>query len=200
MHVPGLSKKQIKVISHYLSRGGKFRIKNDFKKMYCLTDFQYKNLRPYIQLPDSIEPIKKEKYKSTNKLSIIDIGTIDSTGLLVIRGIGPVFASRIVKFREKLGGFYSLEQLKEVWGITDSVYQNLLPSISLKDTIPFRYIHLNTDSFAVLASHPYLKGKIAGLICKFRKHHPFNSIEELKQLPLITDENFRKLAPYIKTE
>lgn len=200
MHVPGLSKKQIKVISHYLSRGGKFRIKNDFRKMYCIKEAEFNTLKPYIQLPDTFENHKNENKKSVVKPSLVDIGSIDSTGLLVIRGIGPVFASRIVKFREKLGGFYSIEQLKEVWGITDSVYQSLLPTISLKDTIPFRFIYLNTDSFAVLASHPYLKGKIAGLICKFRKHHPFNSIEELKQLPLITDENFRKLAPYIKTE
>ena len=200
MHVPGLSKKQIRVISHFLSRGGKFRIKNDFRKMYCLTDADYNNLQPYIQLPDTFETHRKENKRNINKPFIIDIGTIDSTGLLVVRGIGPVFASRIVKFREKLGGFYSLNQLKEVWGITDSVFQNLLPALALKDTIPYRYIRLNTDSFAVLASHPYLKGKLAGLICKFRKHHPFNSIEELKQLPLITDEIFRKLAPYIKTE
>jgi DNA uptake protein ComE-like DNA-binding protein len=200
MHVPGLSKKQIKVINHYLSRGGKFRIKNDFRKMYCIKEAEFNTLKPYIQLPDTFENRKKENKKSVDKPSIVDIGSIDSTGLLVIRGIGPVFASRIVKFRDKLGGFYSLEQLKEVWGITDSMYQNLLPSITLNDTIPFRYINLNTDSFALLASHPYVKGKIAGLICKFRKHHPFKSVEELKQLPLITDENFRKLAPYIKTE
>ena len=63
IHVPGLSKKQIKVISHYLSRGGKFRIKNDFRKMYCLKEAEYNTLKPYIQLPDTFETSKKENKK-----------------------------------------------------------------------------------------------------------------------------------------
>ena len=121
--------------------------------------------------------------------------------MISLNGIGPAFASRIIRYREKLGGFYSKDQLKEVYGITDSLYQNLIPFIDIENNIPFRFIHLNTDTFGNLSSHPYIRGKIASLICNYRKQHKsFTSIEELKQLPLITEENFLKLAPYLKLD
>lgn len=194
----GISEKQIKVIKNYISHGGKFRIKNDFKKMYCISKDKYNELESYILLPDSIIHKTHELNKSSKEPLLVNIVNADSVILIKLKGIGPVFASRIIRYREKLGGFYSLDQLKEVWGITDSLYQSLLPSIAIQNAIPFRFIHLNTDTFGILASHPYIKGKIAGLICNYRKQHkPFTSIEELKQLPLITEENFLKLAPYL---
>ena len=194
----GISDKQIKVIKNYISHGGKFRIKKDFKKMYCISNEKYNALESYILLPDSISHKTHQQKKSLSQAIHVNLDIADSTVLLGLRGIGPVFASRIIRYREKLGGFYSLDQIKEVWGITDSLYQTLIPSITIQSTIPFRFIHLNTDTFSILASHPYIKGKIAGLICNYRKQHKtFSSIEELKQLPLITEENFLKLAPYL---
>ena len=197
-HKLGLSEKQTRVINNYLSHGGKFRIKNDFKKIYCISQLEYNNLKPYILLPE-ITTFEKTVYlKPQKRIISIDLEKTDSIALMDLRGIGAVFASRIVRYRERLGGFYSMDQLKEVFGITDSLYYSLIPSLTLKNTTPFRYIHLNTDSFEILASHPYIKGKIAGLICKYRKQHKIiNSIEEVKQLPLITEEIFLKLAPYL---
>lgn len=194
----GISKKQTGVIKNYLSHGGKFRIKKDFKKMYCIPAAQYISLEPFILLPDTIireRPVKKNFQK---EIEIVDIAKADSIDLLKIKGIGPSFAARIVKYREKLGGFYSMEQLKEVWGITDSVYTGIIPFLIISDTIPFRLINLNTDTFGIFASHPYIKGKIAGLICNYRKQHKsFSSIDDLNHIPLITEENFRKLAHYV---
>jgi DNA uptake protein ComE-like DNA-binding protein len=120
--------------------------------------------------------------------------------LLELKGIGPAFAGRIIKYRNKLGGFYSVSQLKEVWGINDTVFNKFAGSVYCSDTIPEKFIYLNTDSFSVISSHPYLKGKQASFICNYRKQHPFTSVEELKNIPLITDENFRKLAPYLRLE
>ncbi len=194
----GISEKQIKVIKNYISKGGKFRIKNDFKKMYCISGEKYISLEPYLLLPDSFIRENKNQIKKIREPELVFLDNADSVILLGLKGVGPVFASRIIRYREKLGGFYSLDQIKEVWGITDSIYQSLLPAIAIQSTIPFRFIHLNSDTFGILASHPYIKGKIAGLICNYRKQHKsFTSIEELKQLPLITEENFLKLVPYI---
>ena len=197
----GISEKQIKVIRNYINHGGKFKIKTDFKKMYCISQNKYRELESYILLPDSMHFTSKQHIIKANRSEFIYLDSADSANLIMLKGIGPVLASRIIKFREKLGGFHTTEQIKEVWGINDSLYQSLLPSIGIKSKIPFRFIHLNTDSFGILASHPYVKGKLAGLICNYRKQHQsFNSIEELKQLPLITEENFLKLAPYLKLD
>jgi competence protein ComEA len=194
----GLSERQIKVIKNYLSRGGRFRIKNDFKKMYCISNDEFNELEPFLLLPDSIEKKNHEPKKAAFEITIVNMEDADSVSLMKLRGIGPILASRIVHYREKLGGFYSMDQLKEVWGINDSLFKSLLPNIVLKNNIPFRFIHLNTDSFGIMAAHPYIKGKIASLICNYRKQHQsFSSIDELKQLPLISEENFLKLAPYL---
>ena len=197
----GISEKQIKVIKNYINHGGKFRIKNDFKKMYCISNNKYRELEFFILLPDSIHSVPKQPGKKANGSEFINLDISDSVNLIKLKGIGPVLASRIIKYRDKLGGFHSTEQIKEVWGINDSLYQSLISTIGIKNKIPFRFIHLNTDTFGILASHPYIKGKLAGLICNYRKQHQsFNSIEELKQLPLITEENFLKLAPYLMLE
>jgi competence protein ComEA len=194
----GLSEKQINVIKNYLSHGGKFRIKSDFKKMYCISNDEYKNLEPLLLLPDSFEKKNYDKKKIYFEVPVVNLADADSNALTTLRGIGPVLANRIVHYRDKLGGFYSITQLKEVWGINDSLFQSLLPGIVLKNEKPLRIIHLNTDSFGILAQHPYIKSKIAGLICNYRQQHQsFSSIDELKQLPLITEENFLKLAPYL---
>jgi competence ComEA-like helix-hairpin-helix protein len=196
-HITGLTTRQQKVISNYISKGGRFKIKSDFKKMYCISDNDFIKLSPFLLLPDSLERKMPEKKKESHKKAI-DIGKADSIELLTVRGIGPVLSSRICKYREKLGGFYSIDQLKEVWGINDTVFEKILPHIILEDTIPFRFIYLNTDSFQILASHPYLKGKMAGLICNYRKQHLFKSKEELSRFPFVSGDNFRKIVPYLK--
>jgi competence ComEA-like helix-hairpin-helix protein len=198
----GLSDKQIRTINNYLSKGGSFRIKSDFKKMYCISNEKFEELKPYLLLPDSFSKSSlRIQPKPISKKSLININDADSVELISLKGIGPVLASRIVRFRDKLGGFVSVNQLKEVFGINDTLFQNVLEQISSIKLEPYRFIHLNTDSFNVLASHPYIRGKVAGLICNYRKQHSsFISLEELKLLPLITEENFLKLAPYLKLD
>lgn len=193
----GLRDKQISMIKNYVAHGGKFKTRKDFQKMYCISPAEYETLFPFIALPDTMIKTRDEK-KPARKQIVVDFSKSDSTTMTMLRGIGPVLASRIVRYREKLGGFSSLDQLTEVWGITDSLYQSLLGQILLSDSIPFRRIHLNTDSFNVISSHPYMRGKLAGLVCSYRKQHKgFTTVEEMKLIPLVTDEIFRKLAPYI---
>jgi competence protein ComEA len=200
----GLTERQAKVILNYLSKGGVFRTKKDFRKMYCISQNQFQLIEPFLLLPDSFQKTnlrENDVKKTETKSQLVDISTADSIMLMKIKGIGPVFASRILKYRDKLGGFYSKSQLLEVWGIKDSLYNIISPSIILSDTIPYRFVHLNTDSFQALAAHPYIRYKLSSIICSFRKQHQrFSSIAELKSLPLVTEENFRKLAPYLQPD
>ena len=156
-------------------------------------------MQPYLLLPDSFVQEKKEfKKKEVFK---VDIATADSIELDKLRGIGAAFASRIVKYRNAVGGFVSIFQLKEVFGITDSLFDGLRPTIFLSDSMPKRYIHLNSDSASVLAANPYLRWKSATGIVAYRKSHGhFSSVDEIAKLPFVTEEMFRKLAPYLRTD
>ena len=132
---------------------------------------------------------------------MIDIGTADSTELTLLKGIGPSFARRISIYRNKLGGFSNKEQLKEVWGFTDSLYQSLLPAILLNDTLNIKKINLNSADFNELRSHPYIGYQLANLISNYRKQHQgIKTTDEIKKLPLVNDQLYSKLAPYLKVE
>jgi competence protein ComEA len=191
----GLTEKQSSVIMNYISKGGMFRTKSDFKKMYCISESQYEKLQPYLLLPDSFTRTKK--INTAQKSFIVDINTADSTELMKVRGIGRIFASRIVKYRELLGGFYSKEQLKEVWGMKDSLYHTIEPFVQVKEENIFRFVHLNTDTITLLASHPYVRWKLANVIVNYRKQHAFRSVEDVKSIPVVSEEIYSKLYRYL---
>jgi competence protein ComEA len=113
------------------------------------------------------------------------------------KGIGEGFARRIIAFRDKLGGFLYKEQLKEVYGLPDSTYQNLLPHITI-NTALVKKIPINTATEATLAAHPYIDKKMATNIIKLKKDlGTFQKIEDLRMIPLINEEKYRKIAPYL---
>ena len=198
----GFSDKQINVIKNYESKGGKFYSKETMKKMYCISEEQYNRIEPYINIPEKstehhYDTIKKYERKTV----LVDIGIADTVELTNLRGIGPSFARRISVYRNKLGGFIHREQLREVWGFTDSLYLAVVPNISLNDSSNIKKINLNSADFNELRNHPYIGYQLAGLISNFRQQHKsFSSVEEIKKIPLVNDQLYSKLAPYLKVE
>jgi len=198
----GFSDKQIKVIKNYEAKGGKFYSKEDLKKMYCISEKEYERIEPYVEIPATKkEYVEKTKKKFERERIMVDIGTADSAELVVLKGIGPAFARRISLYRNKLGGFVNKEQLLEVWGFSDSLYQSLLPEICLTDSLNIKKINLNVADFNELRTHPYIGYQLASLISNYRKqHHGFKTTEEIKKLPLVNEQLYIKLAPYLITE
>lgn len=197
----GLSQKQSASVLNYIKKGGKFRTKKDVLKIYGMDEKLYGILLPYISLPDSIVKERSQyQIKEKRKYDPVDINVADSIQLEELKGIGPTLASRIVRYRDKLGGFVNDEQLREVYGVNDTLFRLIREQVIVKDN-NIRSVFLNSDSFPVLAAHPYIGRKLAGMILNYRKQHKrFESADELRNLPLLTDEIFRKLAPYLKVD
>ncbi|MBI3139222.1 MAG: helix-hairpin-helix domain-containing protein, partial [Sphingobacteriales bacterium] len=127
----------------------------------------------------------------------VEINTADTTAFIALPGIGSRLAARIVHFREKLGGFYSIAQLGETFGLADSVFQQIKPFLKLQ-SVALRKININTATGGDLKPHPYLKWNIINALLAYRKEHgPFRSIEDLKKLQIMTDELFAQLSPYL---
>jgi competence ComEA-like helix-hairpin-helix protein len=162
--------------------------------MYSIDEPTFLQLKPFLLLPDSLSKYSQIKSKSKDQL---DLASADSAQLVSLRGIGPALASRIIHYRESLGGFYSIDQLKEVYGITDSTFEIIQSQITLSDT-SLRKIHPDQDSLGVLSAHPYLRYKIARAIVNYRRQHGIHSLSELQSLPFVPAENLRKLAPYLE--
>lgn len=148
-------------------------------------------------------PTKKRSKPILNKIVtpvLININQADSVEFSKLNGIGKVFSSRIVRYRNWLGGFYTETQLLEVYGIDSVLFKQISPylSISINDV---KKININTCSQKDLSSHPYISYKIAKSILKYREHHGFyKSINDLKRIPLIDEELFRKIAFYLELE
>ena len=119
----GLSERQANVIIHYEAKGGRFYRKEDLKKIYAITADDYTRLEPYINIPE-VEYISKKAKPG----EIIELNGADSARMTMIRGVGPSFAVRIIRYRNRLGGFYNKEQLKEIYGV-DSVYDSTVAPV-----------------------------------------------------------------------
>lgn len=202
----GLDEKTVKILLKYREKGGIFRTKEDLKKVYGLSDIDFLRINQYVQIAEN-QFVAKERTISTqnstptkkaeNPASMtIDLNRANLDELLVLRGIGRTFASRIIEHRERLGGFSSLNQLKEVYGLPDSTLHSILPSLRLTTT-PHRKILVNKSTIEELV-HPYLSRKQAEVIVRYRVNHgSFKNMEDLKKTGILTDVMAEKLQAYI---
>jgi DNA uptake protein ComE-like DNA-binding protein len=130
-------------------------------------------------------------------VQFIDLNRADSLDLIPLPGIGPVFASRIVKYRNLLGGFVSHEQLTEVYGLPGEMVE-MLRLRTVIDTSIIRKIDLNTVTFRDLLRHPYFQIELVREIMNFRElMGSIQSTEALKVNNLIPDSTLAKISPYL---
>ncbi len=199
----GLKKYQIKNIRNFLKKGS-FKTKTDFKKLYTIDEILFNKLRNYIDLPDKFEYKKHNKYfpkksfsSKNNNTAFINSATEED--LIKVKGIGPAFSKRICKYRDLLGGYTNINQLKEVYGINDSIF-NVISKYLILDNIELKRINLNTCDYKELTKHPYVSKVIAKGILNLRKQSGnFTSVDEIKSLD-ISEESFNKLKPYLLIE
>ena len=216
----GLSDRQIDGLERYKSKGGRFRTKHDLAKMYSLRPEQVEQLMPFILLPDSIErrtyPDRpkyahdttprwpKKEYVAYERPTFrkVEVNTADTLSLVALPGIGPSFARGIVKYRDMLGGFHSLDQLNEVFVLKDKPDAVIkLKELLVVDTLMMHRIPINTCTVEELAAHPYARWKIAKPLIAYRTQHGlFKQIADIKGCALVDEEVFRKLAPYLTLE
>lgn len=196
----GLKEWQISGIRKYMKKAGKFKSKRDFKKLRVISDELYQRLEPFILIEGGSGVEKgdvsiKETIKRNGNI-ITEINTASMKDLQSLKGIGPVLSGRIIKYRDWLGGFYKKEQILEVYGIEDSLYNDIKDGLAL-DATRIKQININKVMTEVLKKHPYIKWKIANAIVNYRDQHgSYKDISEIKNTDLVNDELYRKIAPY----
>jgi competence ComEA-like helix-hairpin-helix protein len=128
---------------------------------------------------------------------VIEINSADSATLDKLKGIGPKFAQRIIKYRNLLGGFYCKEQLFEVYGMDSARLLPIWSNISI-DTGLINKLNINKASFGDLLKHPYIEiTEVKAITSSREKSGSFHSVNELLDLKLINDTLFRRLRPYL---
>jgi DNA uptake protein ComE-like DNA-binding protein len=180
----GLRSSTIKTILNYRNRGGRFYMADDLKKVYGLKESEFVRLQGYVQIADTIrkQPFfrRDSSYKGhTGRTVIIDINQADSAMWDALPGIGSVLSSRIIRYREKLGGFVDIAQIREVYGISDSLYTLIRPRL-YSTGVPLRHISVNAEQESVLSAHPYIGRVLAKEIVAYRSAHgPFRDTSGL---------------------
>jgi competence protein ComEA len=210
----GINDRTIETIQKYILKGGAFKKAEDIGKIYGLRKDQYEQLLPYVRIVQGNDHrLKKEEYATQqnhtqqknhkNEKStpiIIDLNEADTSMLIALPGIGSKLARRILNFREKLGGFYSVEQIKEIYGLPDSTFQKIKSTLKC-DSSQINKIDINKADAAALKIHPYIKWNIANAIVNYRQQHGnYDDLENLLQIDIISPETFHKLSPYLKVD
>lgn len=188
----------------YRKAGGRFNRLADVKKLFGMTDSLFLILNASIQIPFDTIPIQNSTKKVYSKKSVvqtqnlIDLNEVDSVWLKKIYGIGPVLSKRIVKYRKILGGFHSMEQLQEVYGLTEEVIDRLKNKLLVKPNPTLIRIDLNNADARLISLHPYFSFDQARAIIAYRDQHGwFNDLSQIKNIHLIDDSTYLRVYPYL---
>ncbi len=205
----GLKPWQVRNLLKYRRKGGRWRSADDFRRLYGLTEEEFQRLLPYIIIPpiaeenknrfakdaarrDSLRRIYPEKF---GELTVLSLNAADTTLLQRIPGIGRYRAAQICRYRERLGGYISTEQLREIGDLPEGIEQWF--EIGAGETP--RQIDVNKSDFKTLLRHPYLSYDQVLAIVRFRqKYGPLRSWTDLSNCPDFSETDFQRLAPYFK--
>lgn len=211
----GLQPWQVRNIYKFRSKGGVYRKKSDFARLYGLTAKQYRELEPYIRISPDYQPAATLFAKESDSVSdqesspshpaaspklaegeTIDLNTADTVALKRVPGIGSYFARRIASYRKRLGGFVSTEQLAEIEGFP--------PSAKTFFTVTASAVHrfnINRLTLNELKRHPYMNYYRARAIVDHRRlSGPIHDLSELRLLPEFPSEVIERLRPYVAYE
>ena len=201
----GLQPWQVRNIYKYRAAGGIYRTKEDFARVYGLTQKEYRELEPYIRISSDYQPaalLVKEKTPTRDTLlfpkklevgETIDLAAADTTQLKRVPGIGSYYARQIVGYGRRLGGYVSVDQLDEIEHFPAEAKTYFVVCAASP-----RLLNLNTLSVAELKQHPYLNYYQARAIVDFRrKNGPLKRLDDLRLLPEFTEEDLRRLASYV---
>ena len=207
----GLPSYVVNNVIKYRQKGGRFSTPESFARIYGLTEEKFKELKPYIYISkDFIKKPEQRKFlqerpKREHKMdslpnpfkypegTLVDVNAADTTELKKIPGIGSGIARRIVAYRNRLGGFYSLEQLNEV----EFVSADLFKWFKLEsDSI--RKLPINRVGLDKLRAHPYINFYQAKVIVEYRRKR--GEIKSLSQLSLyeeFAEKDLKRLSAYV---
>jgi len=197
----GLSDRAAATFIRYREKGGQFQKPEDIGKVYGVTTTDVERLRPYVELPQKKDmpgyktAAVKVSHEKRSASVVIDINQADAETWRQLYGVGPVLSERIVRFREKLGGFTHVEQVGETYGLPDSTFQRLRSRLIVSPIE--RPLAINRLDEKRLSEHPYINYRLARAIVAYRlQHGPFQSVEDLEKMHAMPDTVRQKLQPY----
>lgn len=210
----GFGSVSINNIKRYRNAGGVFKKAEDLGRIYSISEKELNQLSPFISIVSTDGPKRKQKYEPANDkvkekpeiikvveshkpAILIEMNSADTALLKVLPGIGDVFSERIIKYRDWLGGFYSLDQLNEVYGLRPELILSLSDQLEI-DTTLLEKLYINEISVNQMKGHPYLDFYQARAIYDYRKNvKSIDDFQELLTIKALDTVNLERLEPYL---
>ena len=201
----------------YRRAGGRFKTSDDFRKMYGMTDSIFTIINDYIKVLENPIVEKEKIIPETERFAIpekedtvpaiieqkvvskIELNHATAEELLKLYGIGEVLSERIIKYRDLLGGFYSIDQLKEVYGLRSETFELIKDKLTV-DTSGITTLNVNFAEVRELMRHPYIEMSEAKNIIAYREKNGFiEDISILRRDSVLSEDSFNKVKPYLKS-
>lgn len=202
--VKGIQHKTASSFINYRKALNGFKSTEQIEKTYGLTQEEFTILQHHFILP--AKPRVKEKnnlithpvtdFAEVEQITIVNINEADSSEFMKLPGIGPYYTAKILRFRNALGGFYSIEQLRQVKGLPDTILIKMLPFIMCAGGI--KQINVNKAELHELARNPYISWKQARLIIAYRTQHGiYEYPNQVKKAALFSQEQMDNIERYL---
>lgn len=191
----GIRKEICQTMINFRSKGFRFKDKEDISKIYGINNTEIQQIKPFIKILD--QNGINIKYQKIQKHELLEINTATIESLDKLKGVGPYWAGKLLKYRDALGGYRSVDQIKEIWGINDSLSIQIISQITCNGII--QKLKVNAISYEILSEHPYINGKQAKIMINYIKQHgSLTSVKDLESTFAFKVEELQKLEPYIQ--
>jgi DNA uptake protein ComE-like DNA-binding protein len=191
----GFREKTAQTFLKFRSKGWVFKRKEDVQKIYGISPKLYARIEPYILIKNISSRKKETVAKGISLVKKLELNSADSLSLTELKGVGASYAKRIMKYRSMLGGFTNIEQAKEIYGMTDDLYQLIAQQCNVNSSA-IKKININTVDFKTLNKHPYISYELCKHIFNFKKNTP---ISDANLAEVVEDaELASKLRPYLE--
>ncbi len=199
----GFPQRTAHTLINYRNKGGKFYKPDDLQKLYGMNTDLFDQLKPYIRIEKNNSFAGKSKpdknahsfAKAKQQDIMLEINTADSLEWMKLKGIGPGRARSILKYRKMLGGFYTIEQVKEAYFITDSLFNTIKANLRVNPAL-IQKLKVNAVDFKTMVHHPYIKYE--GTKCIFAlKRNKKITADDLKNSSCFSREQLEKVLIYL---
>jgi competence ComEA-like helix-hairpin-helix protein len=183
-----------------------YYLRNNLENMETLNSLKHEN--SYSSTVVAVNPKKlkviisnrkknRNKFKNITPKLLVSINTSDTISWKKIKGIGSKRAFQIIKYRDLLGGFQNLDQIKEVYSINDSLFDSFKDVLTIKDST-LRCLNINLSTVEELKKHPYINWNIANSIVSYRNQHgQYVSLDDLLKIRILNNEIYLKIVSYL---
>lgn len=203
----GFTEKQAQTCINYRTKGGKFYKDTDIMKMYCISEEDYENLKDYIKIPSTKQqkhlnpqnPRESSEQVTQKNIHKVSINRCDTTELKKLPKIGGYRARKIIEYRDKLGGFYDVNQLRNVYSIDSATLTEVIRYIII-DTAAIKKINVNEASFKEIVHHPLISYDVTKNIMNYKRIvGTIKNIKELRENNIVNADEYETLKNYLKT-